>query len=200
MSVETECKVHIQDPDGLKQRLTQAGAHISVTRVYEHNIRFEDAEHSLTARDAILRLRRDNQVRLAYKGPAGDRIEGVSHRLELETTVGDLETVDAILRHLGFVPYMVYEKYRTTYRFDDLAGVELVLDEMPFGNFIEVEGAPDLIDVVLARLDLADAHRIVVSYVELFERILRHYQLDFGDLTFANFAGIQVDPIAFMAT
>jgi len=42
-----------------------------------------------------------------------------------------------VFEALGYAVYMMYEKYRTTFRLDNL---EVVLDELPYGNFVEIEG------------------------------------------------------------
>ncbi len=39
---------------------------------------------------------------------------------------------------MGLVKNLVYEKRRKTYKFRD---VEIVLDELPFGFFMEIEGS-----------------------------------------------------------
>ncbi len=191
MSFETECKVYIADLDDIHRRLTEAGAVMQKPRIFEQNTRYENQTHTFTINDIVLRLRRDQQVRLTYKAPADNATPGVSTRLELETTVGDYDIADRILRQLGFEPYMIYEKYRTTYELIEEA--EIVLDEMPFGVFIEVEGTPEAIDHTLECLGLADAPRIVQSYAELFDLVRDHLNLSFPDLTFDNFAQVGVD-------
>jgi adenylate cyclase class 2 len=166
-------------------------------RVYEHNIRYESQAGDLCKQGIVLRLRRDTRTRLTYKAPAAQASPGSVSRQELETVVGDFDAMDAILQHLGYRPFMVYEKYRTTYRLPGVADAELMLDEMPYGTFLEVEGPPASIDAALSQLGLVDAPRILVSYAELFERVRTYYQLAFTDLTFENFTGLEVEPAAF---
>lgn len=193
MSYEIECKVAIWDLADIKRRLRDAKVIERKPRVFERNIRYENQAQTLTSNDIVLRLRRDQQNRLTYKAPADAVTAGVSSRLELETTVGDYETMDAILQHVGFQPYMVYEKYRTTYELPSVPEAEIVLDELPFGIFIEVEGTPEAIDQVLAQLEMADARRITQSYAQLFDLVRERLHLTFADLTFETFADIEVD-------
>lgn len=42
-----------------------------------------------------------------------------------------------LLQELGYVVSEVYEKYRTTYKLNVL---QITLDEMPYGMFVEIEG------------------------------------------------------------
>ena len=83
--------------------------------------------------------------------------------------VSDLDTARAILEGLGFELMLVYEKYRSAYMLGD---VEISLDEMPFGNFCEVEG-PDIESIknAAALLDLDWEKRSTLSYLALFNNL-----------------------------
>lgn len=202
--LEVEVKVLVHDLEAVRQRLAAtAGARQVKPRVHEVNIRYDDASATLTPAGIVLRLRRDTPVegeggvpraRLTYKAPARQERAGVHARVEYEVTVGDFDEMDAILQLLGYHTALIYEKYRTTYELD---GAEVVLDEMPFGAFVEVEGAADAIEAALAHLGLASAPRILESYVVLFERVKARLGLAFRDLTFENFTGVAVPPGAF---
>jgi len=190
---ETEVKLYVGDLAALAARLEAAGAVLEHPRTYEHNIRYDTPGGDLSRRYVVLRLRRDTRVRLTYKGPASIS-EGIMSRFEAEVTVDDFETMDGILRALGYVPFMIYEKYRTTYR---LGEVEVVLDEMPFGNFCEIEGPRAAIEAALDALGLAEYPRIGTSYLGVFARLKEKLELPFRDLTFANFEGIVIPPEMF---
>jgi len=197
MSVETEVKIYAPDLAEIAARLEAAGAEIVEPRVYEHNVRYEDDAETLTPSGIVLRLRQDARVRLTYKAPPMHDSGGsnaVTSRFEAEVTIDDFETMDIILQRLGFHPYVVYEKYRTTYQ---LGEAEIVLDEMPYGSFIEVEGTADVIESTLAILGLSDRPRILDSYMGLFEAVKDALGLTFHDLTFANFEGVDVPPEVF---
>jgi adenylate cyclase class 2 len=185
---ETEVKIHVPDLDTIRARLESAGAALESGRVFERNVRYEDAAQTFTGRGIVLRLREDNRVRLTVK-ESPTLVDGMMARFEAEVTLDDFDVMDIILQKLGFKPFVVYEKYRTTYQ---LGAVEIVLDEMPYGNFVEIEGEPDTIRAALDTLGLADAPRIGMSYLSLFEHIKAALDLAMHDLTFANFAGIDV--------
>lgn len=198
-TIEIEAKLWVEDLARVEAALVAAGGSERYGRVFERNVRYEDAQHSLTPNGIVLRLRQDSRVRLTYKGPmfssiGGESPQGVQSRFEAEVTVDDFATMDLILNKLGFAPFMVYEKYRTTYT---LGEVEIVLDEMPYGNFVEVEGPPDQIESVIKTLNLARCRRFQDSYARLFDYVRANLDLTFTDLTFENFAGISVPLEAF---
>src|SRR3990172_1232689 len=133
---ELEIKLYLNDLPAFRQRLEALGAKLVQLRVHEVNLRFDTPEGSLTRSLQVLRLRQDTAARLTYKGP-GEDTGGVRARRELEFTVSDFEAARALLEALGYQVSLMYEKYRTTY---DLDGVYVTLDEMPYGDFAEIEG------------------------------------------------------------
>ena len=138
-----------------------------------------------------MRLRVDTANHLTYKGP-GEVKDGVSARSEIEFTVGDFENAKALLEALGYQVSMIYEKYRAVY---DFHGVLVTLDEMPFGNFAEIEG-PDgaSIQKACSQLGLMWELRTLQSYAMLFQIVKKNLKLTFRDLTFDNFVDIKVGP------
>jgi predicted adenylyl cyclase CyaB len=69
---------------------------------------------------------------------------------EEETDVADPEAMEAILEALGFTPALVYEKRRQTWR---LGKTEIVIDVLPFGLFMEIEGRVNEIKALSESLD-----------------------------------------------
>lgn len=189
--VETEVKIYVETLRIIEQRLILAGAALTAPRVYERNIRYDDANNALTSAERVLRLRQDTRTRLTFKEPATSTENNILSRPELEVEVSDFDTMHAILEHLGFREAWMYEKHRTTYELNDC---EIVLDEMPYGKFVEIEGDPANIEALLDLLGLNDSPRILASYSAIFFRLKQALNLTFRDLTFENFRSIVVPP------
>ena len=102
-------------------------------------------------------------------------------RFEAEVEVSDYDAMALILERLGYHPFLIYEKYRTTYHHND---TEIVLDEMPYGNFVEVEGQPAAIEQTLTALGLSGEKRFNTNYIAMFDTIKARLGLSFHDLTF----------------
>ena len=185
---ETEIKLYAPDLATVQHRLDAAGAVLTAPRVYERNVRYDNRERTLTPHGMVVRLREDTRVRLTYKDD-GTVENGVVSRFEAEVEVSDFAAMETILGKLGYTPYLTYEKYRTTY---ELHGAEIVLDEMPYGNFVEIEGDIEAIEQVMIVLELGSAKRYDGSYSTLFDRVRKKRGLRFTDLTFANFHGVTV--------
>ncbi|UCG22928.1 MAG: class IV adenylate cyclase [Chloroflexota bacterium] len=192
-NLEIEVKFLVDDLSATRDRLLALGARIHKPRVYERNIRFDSPWDGLLSQGKLLRLRQDTAARLTYKGEPQTAVESEAMvREELEVQVGDFQSTQALLERVGFEPKQVYEKYRETFTF---GGVEVVLDEMPFGNFVELEGENASIRAAAAALELDWDLRILDNYLALMAGLKERFGLDFDDLTFENFATVEVGAI-----
>ncbi len=187
-SLEVEVKLHTPDLAAVKAALEEAGATLVKPRVFERNLRYDSADGSLMAQGIVLRLRQDEAVKLTYKADAS-MTSGIVSRFEAEVKVSDFETMHVILRRLGYGVELIYEKYRTTYALD---GAEIVLDELPYGNFTEIEGDVETIERVVAVLGLGGCRRMSGGYVQIFMDVKARLGLDIRDCNFNNFADIDV--------
>jgi adenylate cyclase, class 2 len=166
-AIESETKLRLADAEAGRAALQRWGARLVTARHFEDNQIYDDAHATLSARKCLVRLRRTptNAV-LTFKGPG--RIEnGIKSREELETTVGDADTLVLILERLGLGPRFRYQKYREVYAHGALV---VVLDETPVGAFLELEGLPDEIHAAAAALGYRRDEYIGDSYGALFLR------------------------------
>ncbi len=194
---EIEIKLYAPDLDAVRQRLEHSEAKLVSPRVHEVNYRYDTPDGAFVGQHLVLRLRQDNKIRITYKEPQDEQAQarGVHQRYEAEIVVDDFQAADTILQKLGFVVYMSYEKYRTTYQ---IGGAEVVLDEMPYGSFVEIEaGNEDAIQQTAEHLGLHHAPRLQYSYSRMFDHVRGNLGLSFRDLTFENFRGVTVPFEAF---
>jgi adenylate cyclase class 2 len=190
---ELEVKFYLRQPERLQARLEELGARLEQPPTHEINLRFDTPERSLLNSGRLLRLRQDSAARITYKGPG--RVEGGARlRQELEFIASDFATARAVIEALGFEVSMMYEKQRATYA---LGNVLVTLDAMPYGSFAEIEG-PDgtSIQQAATQLGLDWGQRILESYTVLFEQARNVMGFTFRDLSFENFAGLDVSPQA----
>jgi adenylate cyclase class 2 len=188
---ELEVKFLLSNPDKFIANLKKRKAEVHIPRVHEVNLRLDTPARDLSRQAQVLRLRKDTRIRITFKGPAEER-QDVSARREIEFEVSDFDSAKALFEALGYFQYILYEKYRTTYQ---LAGVEITLDEMPYGYFAEIEGPdPVKIRATAERLGLIWETRSIESYLSLFQRVKDKLILTFNDLSFENFEGISVAP------
>jgi adenylate cyclase class 2 len=187
---EIEVKFIIEDLQALYQRVMALGARRKTPRTYEVNICFDTPDQRLANQLCLLRLRHDRRNVLTYKEPAASAEPDFKVRQEYEVEVSDFGQTHTLLEKLGFVPILRYEKYRETFSYED---AEILLDEMPFGTFMEIEGGREAIRTIAARLGLDFESRLTASYGEIFAAIRAAYNLSITDMTFDNFRTLHID-------
>ncbi|MEM9777349.1 MAG: class IV adenylate cyclase, partial [Chloroflexota bacterium] len=141
MNLEIEAKFQYDDLSAVRERLIRLGAILKKERVYEKNTVYDDAQQSLKNSRRLIRLRQDEKIKLTFKGDPPADIQQAAEakvREEIELELSDFGKMEQILGRLGYEPALVYEKYRETWQVGE---VEAVLDEMPYGNFVELEGS-----------------------------------------------------------
>jgi adenylate cyclase, class 2 len=191
VAVETEIKFRVKDLAGLGERLRDAGFHLDTPRSFESNVLYDTPERRMRARTEILRIRNYNgrcvltHKRLPDDRPGEDRHK---HRIETETYVADGNALTEVFRSLGLTPAFRYEKWRTEW--SDGEG-HCVVDETPIGNFAELEGMPEWIDRIAARLGIADHEQLTLSYGRLFEQWRDEHHSSAEHLTFAAIGGAE---------
>jgi adenylate cyclase, class 2 len=137
MAIEIEKKYRLD-----KRRLVELTNKLSdLGAVFSYETFEENYLHRggvLDTSNAILRLRKTAEKNLlTYK----ERLNGdsdVKHKIEFETMVGDVDATEHIIEKLGYRLFVVYEKHRKTWHLKD---VEVALDELPFGFYMEIEGS-----------------------------------------------------------
>ena len=181
--LEIEVKFFLTDPVSIREKIKKMGAK-SKGRIFEKNIRFEDQKKSLLSKNALLRLRKDNRYRLTYKCEPREKDNHYKIYRELETEVGDFSTMKKILEALGYHKEQVYEKWRETFLIEE---TQICIDQMPFGDFMEIEGGKKEIRNLAKEIGLRWDQRILQNYLKIFDIIRKRENLPFSDVTFDNF-------------
>jgi adenylate cyclase class 2 len=168
MAIEIEKKYRLTPErlEPLRRRLEEVGASGQGSAEFEENVIYTGP--GLDPARRVLRLRRKGG-RAVFTFKERDLSKSaIKRQREEETEVSDADALASILEALGYRPVLVYEKRRETWR---MAGTEVVIDELPFGLFVEIEGEEaSIIEVEkLLGLDAAEAEHS--PYPEL---TLRH--------------------------
>jgi len=187
--LEIEVKFYIEDLQTIRNRILALSPE-SRGRFFETNIRFDTRENRLSRERSLLRLRKDRCTSLTFKAETPDGGDQFKIHREWEVEISDHETMSAILEFLGYLPEQRYEKWRETFIFD---GTVLCLDTMPYGDFLEIEGAKDKIKALAERLGLTWKNRIRLNYLVLFDIIRKNEHLGFNDVSFKNFEDVRCD-------
>ncbi|MFB3921818.1 MAG: class IV adenylate cyclase [Terriglobia bacterium] len=171
---ETEIKLEVHDRKAVKRRLKKLGLRVIQPRHFEGNGLFDFQDLRLWKARCLLRLRQEGKRwLLTYKGTPLDSRE-YKIRREIETLVSDGPAVREILNALGFHEAFRYEKFRTVYAASSKSPREgsnqLLLDETPIGDYLELEGSKRWIDHVARELGYGREDYITASYASLYRQ------------------------------
>jgi predicted adenylyl cyclase CyaB len=130
-----------------KYRLTKSQRSLIEQRLREMSVVPGEVEHEentiyrggiLERPGCALRLRRVNgRAILTFKQRRPSK-SAIKHQDENEVAVADAEAMAAILNSLNFRPGLVYEKRRTLWQ---VGKAKVLIDELPFGLFMEIEAS-----------------------------------------------------------
>jgi adenylate cyclase class 2 len=166
MAIETEKKfvLSYDQREQILENLKELGAKY-IREDFEENTLYSGG--ILRENRAVLRIRKiDDKSILTYK----QRIENagdVKQQIEYETAVEKVEEMEMIIESLGFEKALVYEKRRQTWQF---RSVEVVLDELPFGLYMEIEGSVKEIAELEMLLDIENLAVENETYPHLTQR------------------------------
>src|SRR6266852_4057576 len=163
MPIEIEKKYRLtkKQRTPIEKRLRALGASSRPVE-FEENTLYRGGRIELGS--CALRLRRVGaRAILTFKQRLPTK-SSIKHQHEEETEVANADATHAILTSLGFRPALVYEKRRTRWQ---LGRAEIVIDELPFGLFMEIEAAEKEIARVEALLGIADLPAVMETYPTL---------------------------------
>jgi adenylate cyclase class 2 len=167
--IEKKYRLTAERAEVLRVRLRALAGEAARGVEFEENTIYTGAR--LDAGVRALRLRRVGARALLTLKEREPSTNAIKRQREEETEVADAEVMNAILCALGYTPALVYEKRRETWHLD---GIEVVIDELPFGWFAEIEGDAEAIIAAELRLDLADAEAEHATYPALARARGRH--------------------------
>src|ERR1700682_1009178 len=180
MPIEIEKKYRLtkKQREAMMRRLRKLGAAPADLEVEENTI-YRGGRLELGG--CALRLRRVNgRAILTFKERFPSK-SSIKHQREEETEVTDAAAVAAILRSLEFRPALVYEKRRTRW----VTGkAEIALDELPFGQFMEIEGS----EAEIARVEKLIGAEALPAVMETYPALTARLGQKRGGVVEARFA------------
>ncbi len=190
---EIEIKLVVANPQALRRRLRELGLRPVLARHFESNYLFDFPDLRLRKARCLLRLRfARGRGLLTFKGTPL-RSRGYKVRQEVETTVEDGDQLREILRNLGMHEVFCYEKFRTLYapqgKREVAEAPQLVYDETPIGNFLELEGPQSWIDKAARDLGYSRAEYVTESYAALYRKKCEEEGKSMGNMVFPKREG-----------
>ena len=180
VTLEREVKLRFPTVDDALVAIAASGATPLRCRRLQEDYLLDDAEETLHRRRCVLRVRIESgKSLLTFKGPV--QPSRMKLREEIETVVGDGETLVRCLEQLGYRVWFRYQKYRQEYALGD---VIIAVDETPVGVFVEIEGGEQGITDTARVLGRSPDDYLLDSYRGLFMEHRRAHGLPATDMLF----------------
>jgi adenylate cyclase class 2 len=185
LKIEIEIKLRVsEDLAEIRKKLRRLRFRIHKRRAFESNVLFDDTKHRLRKHGKLLRVRRSGKRGLlTFKGPSQQ--SRYKKRWEIETEFPDGDLIEQILVQVGYHPVFRYEKFRTEFTRGYSDG-EVLLDETPIGNFLELEGRPQWIERTAKLLGYSRADYINRSYGYLYLAYCRERRVRPANMIFTG--------------
>ena len=181
-TLEREVKLQFGSVEEARDAVTSAGAAPLRCRRLQEDALLDDEAETLRKRRCVLRVRVESGRSLVtFKGPV--QVSPMKLREEIETVIGDGETMLRCFEQLGYGVWFRYQKYREEYALSD---VIVAIDETPVGVFVEIEGSESGIASMAQALGRSQDDYLVDSYRALFVQHLRASGLSDTDMVFAG--------------
>ncbi|MEP7214358.1 MAG: class IV adenylate cyclase [Acidobacteriota bacterium] len=179
MAIEIEKKYRVDKKrhDEVITKLEKLGGKFT-KEVFEENYLHRGG--LLDERGAVLRLRKIGDFTvLTYKEKLRNDSD-FKHKTEYETVVADVDAMENIIGRLGYKLSVIYEKRRKIWHFKN---VEVMMDELPFGLYMEIEGTIEDIAKTEKLLEIQDLELETRGY----PRLTAKYGKIKGDVAEARF-------------
>jgi adenylate cyclase class 2 len=180
VAIEREVKLRFDTVEDALAAIEATGATPLRCRRLQEDYLLDDSFETLRRRRCVLRIRIESgKSLLTFKGPV--QPSHVKVREEIETVVGDGETLLRCFEQLGYRVWFRYQKYRQEYALGD---VILAIDETPVGVFVEIEGGEQGIGDAARVLGRTPDDYLIDSYRGLFMEHRRAHGLPATDMLF----------------
>lgn len=179
-ALEREVKLRFDSVDDARTAIAGSEATPIRSRRLQEDYLLDEPGETLKNRRCVLRVRIEAGKNLVtFKGPV--QPSHMKVREELETVVGDGETMLRCFEHLGYRVWFRYQKYREEYALGDAM---IAVDETPVGVFVEVEGSEQGVTDAVRALGRGPGDYLLDSYRCLFMEYRRARGLPDTDMLF----------------
>ncbi len=175
---EIEIKFKIDKPDFIRKILRNRKAKF-VGKAFEKTLRFDSPDKILEKKNQFLRIRTGFRNVITFKRKIENK--QFKEREEIELEIASPQQMKLILENLGFIRILIMEKYREKWR---LSNAEIVIDKLPMGTFVEIEGEEKTIKEIVRILGLNFKDRIIKSYWDLWKEFSKKEGIKNENITF----------------
>lgn len=173
---EIEVKIRIDNLKEVREKILKLNAE-QKGRSFDEDVYYDFDDGRIRNADKVFRLRNNKIV--AFKGPQMGK--NVMDREEIEMEL-DGDKFREIMSKIGIKPIRKKQKYRETFKFKE---GEVVIDETPIGNYLEIEGPEEFIIDITKKIGFSEKDHIIKTYSQLAKEYYKKEGIHFdGNMVF----------------
>lgn len=175
INISKEVKFELKDNEDIIRKLRKKRA-VLIGGFKEKTTRYDDENGNYEKDGKFIRVRSGLKNIISFKEKLDDsKDDTILKRNDIEVEIGDISKMQYILEVMGLKKTFTMEKYRLKWKFED---VDLNVDELPFGLFLEIHGEEEQIAKVMEELELARENIVPGTYWDIFEKYKRSNNIE----------------------
>lgn len=164
---EKQVKYKINNFDYISKRLIEIEA-IFIGGFMEKTIRYDNDDLKYSNNGIFIRTKSGMKNVLTLKEIPTDSSNTSFERITTEIEVDNINKIGYILEKMGLTKKFIMEKYRLFFKYDN---VDILIDELPFGIYLEIKGEDNEINRVTKMLNIDEADLIKMTYWDIYDKI-----------------------------
>ena len=164
---EKQVKYKINNFDYISKRLVEIEA-IFIGGFMEKTIRYDNDNLKCSDNGIFIRTKSGMKNVLTLKEIPTDSSNSSFERITTEVEVDNINKIGYILEKIGLTKKFIMEKYRLFFKYDN---VDILIDELPFGIYLEIKGEDNEINRVTKMLNIDEADLIKMTYWDIYDKI-----------------------------
>lgn len=164
---EKQVKYKINNFDYISKRLIEIEA-IFIGGFMEKTIRYDNDDLKYSNNGIFIRTKSGMKNVLTLKEIPTDSSNTSFERITTEIEVDNINKIGYILEKIGLTKKFIMEKYRLFFKYDN---VDILIDELPFGIYLEIKGEDNEINRVTKMLNIDEADLIKMTYWDIYDKI-----------------------------
>lgn len=165
--IEKQVKCKINNFDYISKRLVEIEA-IFIGGFMERTIRYDSDDLKYSNNGLFIRTKNGIKNVVTLKEIPDDVFNTSLERITTEIEVDDINKIGYILEKIGLTKKFIMEKYRLFFKYDNM---DILIDELPFGIYLEIKGEDNEISKVTKLLNIEDNALIKTTYWDIYDEI-----------------------------
>ena len=164
---EKQVKYKINNFDYISKRLIEIEA-IFIGGFMEKTIRYDNDDLKCSNNGIFIRTKSGMKNVLTLKEIPTDSSNTSFERITTEVEVDNINKIGYILEKIGLTKKFIMEKYRLFFKCDN---VDILIDELPFGIYLEIKGEDNEINRITKMLNIDETDLIKMTYWDIYDKI-----------------------------